>query len=120
MSLNFPGLLEALGSLRIPITCFGQKQMGPNTWHDIMSVVKWSLDILATGRPALARHDGTAWLPSDRKRKAGKATQRSCLVDVRADWKFMAGVFHFPAHNLGEGICWSCTCKPEEVSHISV
>ena len=118
LSLSLPGLSGANSTIRIPITCFGEKQKGPNTWQDIMSVVKWSLDILATGQPADTRHDGSPWLKSDTKRKAGKAVQRSCLVEVRADWKFMAGVFKFPAHNLNEGICWACTCKPEEVSHI--
>ena len=120
LSLNLPGLSGDKSSLRIPITCFGEKQKGPNTWHDIMSVVKWSLEILATGQPAEARHDGSQWLKSDSKRKTGKAVQRSCLVEVRADWKFVSGVFKFPAHNLGEGICWTCTCKPQEVSHISI
>ena len=86
-----------------------------------MSVVKWSLEVLATGQPARARHDNSPWLKSDTKRKAGKAVQRSCLVEVRADWKFMAGVFKFPAHNLNEGMCWACTCTPEEVKpHISI
>ena len=120
LSLSFPGLAGAFKSLRVPITCFGEKQKGPHTWHDIMSVVKWSLEILATGQPAGARHDGSQWLKSDTKRKAGKAVQRSCLVEVRADWKFMSGVFKFPAHNLNEGICWKCTCTPQQVRHISV
>ena len=120
LSLSFPGLAGAFKSLRVPITCFGEKQKGPHTWHDIMSVVKWSLEILATGQPAGARHDGSQWLKSDTKRKAGKAVQRSCLVEVRADWKFMSGVFKFPAHNLNEGMCWKCTCTPQQVSHISV
>ena len=89
LSLSLPGLTGANSTMRIPITCFGEKQKGPNTWQDIMAVVKWSLEILATGRPAGARHDGSHWLKSDTKRQAGKAVQRSCLVEVRADWKFM-------------------------------
>ena len=120
LSLNLPGQTGPNARIRIPITCFGDKQKGPNTWHDIMSVVKWSLEVLATGQPPMARHDNSPWLKSDTKRKAGKAVQRSCLVEVRADWKFMAHVFHFPAHNLAEGCCWACTCTPAEVSHISV
>ena len=85
-----------------------------------MSVVKWSLEVLATGQPARARHDNSPWLKSDTKRKAGTAVQRSCLVEVRADWKFMSQVFKFPTHNLNEGICWKCTCTPQQVKHILV
>ena len=120
LSLSLPGLTGEKSNMRILITCFGEKQKGSNTWHDIMSVVKWSLEVLATGQPARARHDNSPWLKSDTKRKAGTAVQRSCLVEVRADWKVMAHVFHFPAHNLAEGCCWACTCTPAEVSHISV
>ena len=65
-----------------------------------------------------ARHDNSPWLKFDTKRKAGKAVQRSCLVEVRADWKFMSGVFKFPAHNLNEGSCWKCTCTPQQVRHM--
>ena len=48
LSLNLPGQTGTNASIQLPITCFSEKQKGPNTWHDIMSVVKWSLDNLAT------------------------------------------------------------------------
>ena len=121
LSLSLPGQSDPkFANFRCPITCFGHKQVSPNTWHDIMKVVKWSLQVLATGHPPTVRHDGTAWLKSDWKRekslKTPKIIQRSCLVEVRADWKFMAEVYNMPSHNLGEGCCWSCTCTPAEVT----
>ena len=122
LSLSLPGQSDPkFANFRCPITSFGHKQVSPNTWHDIMKVVKWSLQILATGKPPTARHDGTAWLKSDCKRNgtsknSPKSVQRSCLVEVRADWKFMAEVYNMPSHNLGQGCCWSCTCTPNEVT----
>ena len=121
LSLSLPGQSDPkFANFRCPITCFGHKQVSPNTWHDIMKVVKWSLQVLATGKTPTARHDGTAWLKSDAKRakslKTTKSVQRSCLVEVRADWKFMAEVYNLPPHNLSQGCCWSCTCTPAQVT----
>ena len=115
LSLNFPGLAGELKNLRIPVTALSHKHVGPNTWHDINAVVKWSLMVLATGEWPTCRHDGSQWLKSDAKRRNGPSLPRSCLVEVRADWDWFAKVYGFPAHNLSAGNCWKCKNTPSEV-----
>ena len=115
LSLNFPGLTGENRNLRIPITALSKKNVCDYTWYDIHAVVKWSLEVLATGGWPTCRHDGSPWLKSDCKRKAPREVQRSCLVEVRADWVWMAAVFGFPPHGFKIGCCWKCTCTPEQV-----
>lgn len=121
LSLNFPGLMGRMRALRIPLTAVSRKQIVPESWHDIMQVVAWSFQHGAAAVRPLARHDGTAWLqPSDSKRaqSAGLKMQVSmCMVQVRADWKWYGEVLHMPKHNTASGLCWKCTCTPEQVFH---
>ncbi len=114
LSLNLPGLAGTDAHIRFPITCLSDKQVSPNAWFGVKKLLKWSLQVPATGTPPTERHDHTAWRASD-KGRANVAMQRSCLVEVRADWEYMAEVFHLPSHNLGEGCCWTCECTPCEV-----
>ena len=123
VSVNLPGLTGTRKALRLPVTALPAKQVGPNTWHDIMEVVAWSFDALATGVPNAQRHDGSAWLRSDKKRsrlipgrdQASPVPLRAALCEIRADWQFYAKVLHFPAHNKQSGCCWMCRCTPSQV-----
>ena len=119
LSLSLPGLTGEFEQLRIPITALSHKHVCEETWVDIMAVVKWSLQVLASGHNPTNRHDSTDWLPSDGSRSkasyASGAVQRSCLVEIRGDWDWMSKVYGFPQHNVLAGMCWKCTCKPKEV-----
>ena len=115
LSMNFPGLIGEYRNLRIPVTALSKKNVCENTWSDIHVVVKWSLEVLATGGWPTCRHDGSAWRKSDGKRTALREIQRSCLVEVRADWDWMAKVWGFPPNRFKVGCCWKCTCTPDQV-----
>ena len=92
---------------------------GRNTYDDVFAVIAWSLEALAAGRYPRARHDGEPWRAgedSQRAKLAGQAMNlRGCLVEVRGDWNFYKSVFSFPQWNERTGICWRCTCTPEQV-----
>ena len=119
LSMNLPGLVGEQKNLRIPVTAISHKHVGGNTWHDINAVVKWSLMVLATGQWPTCRHDGSQWFrKSDHKRKSGPSILRCCLVEVRADWDWMAKVYGFAYHNLLEGNCWKCKNTPDKVRGI--
>ena len=115
LCLNFPGLTGDYKNLRITVTALSHKNVCANTWTDINAIVKWSLQILATGQWPTCRHDGSDWLKSDCKRVKAREIQKSCLVEVRADWDWMAKIYGFPAHNFATGCCWKCTCTPAQV-----
>ena len=114
ISLSLPGIKD-YSTLRIPLIVLPHSRTCSETWEDVFEVVKWSLTILASGRWPTSRHDGSPWLPSDKCRMNARPLLRAALTEVRQDWKFAAEVFGFPAHNLGEGNCWECTCTPGEV-----
>ena len=100
----------------MPITVLSRKQVTDGTWDDLMTIIAWSLRFAALGQHPRARHNGAPWLPSDFKRtKKVHSCLRSCLVEVRADWKFHGETFSFPKWNTKAGMCWRCTCTPEEV-----
>ena len=89
------------------------------TYDDILAVVTWSLKCLAAGK--YPQHDGSEWLQSDsaRRRKASSDLPlRAVLVEVRADCKFYKEVFNFPSWNQRSGICWQCTCTPQQLREV--
>lgn len=116
VSLNLPGQGGQYKNLRLPVTALSRKLVTDGTWDDIMAVVAWSLQYAAIGKFPAARHNGSPWLPSDVKR-ANKENSflKGCLVEVRGDWKFFGETFCFPKWNTKAGMCWRCTCTPEEV-----
>jgi hypothetical protein len=114
LCVSLPGLTGEWKNLRVPITAIPKKYCTQETWDDVFAVVKWCLQILATGVWPTCRHDGAPWRASDTKRKAPKPFIRSALVEVRADWDCLAFVYGFPRHNLLEGMCWECSCTPEQ------
>ena len=117
-SLNMPGQPSRYKSMRLPLTGISRKQIGPNTWDDILAVVAWSLQFCGSGAWPKVRHDNVPWLASDnnRKGKAGNSLGvRAALVESRGDWKYFGEVFHFPKHNTNAGCCWKCTCTPAQV-----
>ena len=119
-SLNLLGQGGEFKGLRLPLTAISRKQISTHTWDDILEVISWSLNHLATGTRPQERHDSTQFLKSDawRKKMANESTQlrgRGALVEVRGDWKFFGEVFKFPKWNTKRGCCWTCRCTPAEV-----
>jgi len=123
LSLNLPGQSGQYKSLRLSLVSLSRKHISAHTWWDIGAVLAWSFRACATGVWPTARHDGADWLPSDCKKQRGRPARRcaqsigirSALCEIRADWKFFAEVFKFPAHNLGSGHCWMCRTTPAQV-----
>ena len=129
LSMNLPGLTGEWGKMRIPIVCIPHDRIGPNTWDDVMEVVRWMLQWAHAGINPTERHDEREWLPSDRRRgshggayKQSRAavagrplSYRAALVETRGDWKFFSEVFHFPYHNRADYMCWKCRCTRDQV-----
>ena len=107
----------------MPVVAINKKHMSENTWDDIMTVISWSFQCLASGQFPTKRHSGTAWNKTDsyRKRLSGKPIgMRGILAEVRADWQFLALTFKFPSHNLGAGCCWRCKVTPKTLRDFSL
>ena len=123
ISMNLPGQAGKYAAFRVPLTGISKKQIGKNTWDDVLSVIHWSLVSLAAGVMPSARHDGAPFRASDSKRQKmqGQAVgMKGALVEVRGDWKFFGEVFHLPKHNENSGCCWRCTCTPQQVPWTAV
>ena len=118
ISLNLPGVGGAYARMRIPLIVLPHSYVSHHTMDDLMEILAWSMRHALAGTRPLSRHDGSQWLKSDMKRskKTCDLGWNSCLVEVRSDWDFPNKCFHFPAHNLGDGICRRCNCKRNQVS----
>ena len=117
VSFALPGLQNhpLYKGLRIPIVAFPSKVLGEHTMHDIYLVIKWSLDILASGQWPSARHDGSPWTKADCKRRNRRFIPKSVLVQVTADWKYMSSTFHlFHAAMTSSISPSSCTLSSPE------
>ena len=115
-AVSFPGLHGDQKTLRIPLTCINKDHCTPGTEtiDDILAIVSWSFQCLASGAMPACRHDGTAFGRSDSKRAkwAGKAVAKTVLCEVRGDWAFYKKAFRFPQHNEVQGCCWRCRVTP--------
>ena len=117
--LNLPGLSKEFGHMRLPITALPKCAIGPNTWHDVFTIIKESFVALAVGVSWTTRADGTAFGAGDfkRKRRSGKKLRcRAALVEIRGDWDFLHKVFNFPSWRNKAGCCWMCKCTPDQVA----
>ena len=116
VSINFPGLPDPWKNLRLPLLALPHSCFSEHTWDDLMEVIAWSFRCMHSGFHPTLRHDLQP-LDSTRQKLAGEKLQcRSCLVEVRGDWKMLAETFHMPRWNTKDGICWSCDCRPDEVA----
>jgi len=122
ISLNLPGVGGAYARMRIPLIVLPHSYMSHNTFDDLMEVLAWSMRHALAGTRPVARHDGSPWLKSDMRRgkKTGDLGWNACLVEVRSDWDFLNKCFHFPAHSLGDRICWKCNCRRNQVPYIYI
>ena len=117
ITINLPGLEGKNGRMRIPLVVLPDWAVSENTFDDIMEVIAWSMRHLLAGTRPTERHDGTPFNKDDKNRskKTDKPKFRACLVQCRGDWDWMGKCFHFPFHNVLEGVCWLCNVKRKEV-----
>ena len=121
LSLFLPGLDREHRSFRCPLAALLNTHVGPNTFHDIFEVMRWSLALLARKEWPDRRHDGGEWLKSDSYRKQKSATQpryptSAILAQLKGDWKMWKEVMKLPGWNDSQGCCFMCFIKPDEAS----
>ena len=120
--LSFPGIGDSLQAARIPL--FGilkHDTVKHETYHDVMSILAWSLRCLAEGRFPGKRHDGSPFGSTDwtRQKKASEHTlTKGALVELRGDWAFYKQVFKFPQFNERAGCCWRCNITPGRLHEV--
>ena len=122
-SLNLPGQSGEYSTLRIPLTAFSRKQLSEHTWHDVMQVLSWSFTQLVVGLWPTQRHDGAQFKREDKRRAkhAGKQLgMRAVLSEMRGDWKMFSELLHLPNWLENQGICWRCTCTPQEATRTNL
>ncbi|CAE7249813.1 unnamed protein product [Symbiodinium sp. CCMP2592] len=110
------------GALRFPLALMQKHLMLKEfTWDAVLSIMAWSFAFLAAGISPSSRHDGTAWLPSDKARRARSGLQlpRAFLIQVRGDWAFYKQTLYMPAWNRKDGCCWLCNIKPSELHMVA-
>ena len=119
-TLNFPGFGGATKNLRVPITCINRRWVQKEqTFDDILEIVTWSLKACALGRMPAARPGNQPWRRrEDRHRQKCSGDDLpllAVLAEVRGDWKMYKETFRLPAHNENSGICFLCTCTPQDI-----
>lgn len=89
----------------------------PESWHQLLAVLAWSLRSLAEGKHPSVDHTG-APLTGDRGRLAGTPLTgdgyRGIFAEMRGDWKFLRESLHFThhySHNIY--ICHRCKASRE-------
>ena len=122
-TLALPGLPEAWRALRVPVCALPHECVSKgNAFDNSLAVPTWSLRQAALGKNPAARHDGTAWGPSDAKRRKDAGKDLGCtglLCQVVGDWKMLKEVFRFPQHNEVAGCCFLCGVRPDGIRETS-
>ena len=100
---------------RIVFTMIKCSSLGPGTMHNILNVLRWSLDALADGRYPDADHNGVPFTAASDKHRfmlAGRTIAngyRGCWAELRGDWKFLKEVLLLKEHyNNAQHICHLC------------
>jgi hypothetical protein len=112
LTVNLPAANK--NDFRVPFTVIqGKYHWEYDTKEAILKVLIWSMDCLKKGVFPTCRHDGSAWLPSDRHRRKlqGNMPARGILAEIRGDWDWLNSWLNVPAWNSGSGMCWLCSAK---------
>ena len=121
-SFGLPGLPDQYKNLRIPLTAINKDHCtaAHETIDDILSIIAWSCQCMASGVMPSCRHDASPFDRSDSKRAklAGASAPKGILCEVKADWAFFKKAFRFPQHNEGKGCCWKCTVTPSTFRNV--
>ena len=88
---------------------------GANTKDEIWKIFMWSATCLKNGQYPDKRHDGSAWLKSDKQRRQmqGCLPAKGILCEIRADWDWFNQFLQLPTFNTKSGMCWMCNCTYE-------
>ena len=92
---------------------------GRCTLDAMLEIFRWSLMVLYTGNTPQQRHDGTAWLPSDKSRCSDSSplTFRGCLLQSRGDWPWFKWLFGFKGWNSPDYVCWRCRANSSTIPY---
>ena len=115
---------------RVPFTVIQSKWIEDQDTKDaIWKVFMWSAACLKNGNYPESRHDGSAWLSSDKSRAKMQGhclPAKGILCEVRADWDWFNQWLQLPTYNTKSGMCWLCNCThqnfraqlPEDRQHL--
>ena len=118
VSIFFPGFQNREAAMRIPFTVVPKKFVDQHTYDDIMTVLVWSMEALASGSWPAARHDEAPWTPKDTIRKQNATMPlhiRGVLCEVRGDWSMYSSVFRLGGWSKKNHSCWKCDCNRDDM-----
>ena len=92
---------------------------GWDSLHAMFLWLRWCLEVLATGKRPLARHDGQGWDPvedEDRLHMAGTDIPfRGAVFQLRADWAEIAHTMAVPQWSSHSQPCFLCRASHTDV-----
>jgi hypothetical protein len=93
---------------------------GFHTIQEIMAVVSWSFQCLASGFSPSCRHDRSAWTQQDEaaRQPSGQPIRRAALLQVRGDWEWLEQCFRLRSVN-SESFCWMCDAVQRQEGPLS-
>ena len=108
------GFRLKIGGSRIPLSITPMKFCDAASYRYIFRVVKWSLEVLASGYWPQFDHEGKAW-PQDswRFQKGAERLRlaeeyRGLFWEVGGDWKFVKETFAMPQNYNRPDVCHKC------------
>ena len=95
---------------RVPFTTIQTKYVQQETKDEIWRILMWSASCLKNGKFPECRHDGSAWIASDKERAKlqGDLPAKGILAEVRGDWDWLNQWLQMPTWNTKSGMCWLC------------
>ena len=88
---------QKFGHIRIPICCLDARMICWTTIEKICQVLLWTFQCLAEGKFPTGRHDGSAWLKSDKNRKTNSGRVmpgKAAIIQIRSAWDWNCRYFH--------------------------
>ena len=88
---------------------------GRHTLNGMFQVFAWSITCLIEGIHPVAKHDGGAWLKSDKTRSSNSKKKFGFggkLDQCRGDWMWLKGIF---GGWQSENVCWRCVANRHEM-----
>ena len=107
---------QKFGHIRIPICCLDARMICWTTIEKNCQVFLWTFQCLAEGKFPTGRHDGSAWLKSDKNRKTNSGRVmpgKAAIIQIRSDWDWNCKYFHTGQWNEKKGMCWLCKATPD-------
>ena len=105
-SLSSPLSWSSFSSVLL-VLCVVLKYLANGSLEILYDVLRWSFDVLASGRHPATDHRGRAWPPGPRRDCAGDYLAggvRGVICELLADWKFAKEALQLPNY-YGKGDC---------------